>query len=170
MDIKNLNEKELLNLRNEVDIQLKNINVLKVAAQSTKEKNTLSDLTEDDKIFCVIFNESAIYDMDYVKINFYKSDNNWINYSTSHDTKPMGQSSAINNKCMSNHCFLTETAASMRFFTLKPEIWKVDIIKEMNRMIDLKNDSFKADMCRIENKIKNLIENNEVDTFIQKLK
>jgi hypothetical protein len=81
MDITNLKKEELLDLRNQIDLQLIHIDSV--------NKTILSDLDKKDEIFCISFNGSKIHHMDYVKISFHDILNGWINFSTVHDTKPM---------------------------------------------------------------------------------
>lgn len=173
MDIKKLKKEELLKMRDEINSQLEYINKLKKEVKKSKEKASLLDLGKDDKIFCIIFNGSNIHNMDYVKINFYKQDKKdyvgWTNFSTKHSTKPMGCSSALKDKCMNNHFFLSEFTSSMRFFTLNPQSWKDDLSLELNRLIKSKEDNFNKDIVKFKDSINDLINCNDVDKFIKEI-
>ena len=105
MEIKNLNKEDLLSLRNDIDSQLKNIEQneeLEQYKNSLNGKNTLRDLKKGDKIYCIQFNGSKVYNKDYVSIEFYKKNDpsylNLTNFSITHDI--IGASSCINDICM----------------------------------------------------------------------
>jgi hypothetical protein len=61
-------------MRDEINSQLKYIDEFKKEIKKSKEKKSLYDLDKNDKIFCINFYDSKIYNMDYVKINFHKQD------------------------------------------------------------------------------------------------
>lgn len=172
MDLKKLNKEELTKLKKDIELELEIIKNIKSERKKSKEKNTLSDLNKNDKIFCFNFYDSEIYNMDYVEINFQKKDsdiyNNYTKFSTNHDTKPMGCSSSIINECMNNHYFLSDFVSSMYFYTLKPESWKIDLKSELDRLVKSKEIKFNAEVEITKNKITNLINNNEVDILINK--
>jgi len=161
MNLENLNRKELLKLKEDIELQIDFIDKLKSESQSSKDK-VLSDLKKDDKIFCIVFYDSTIHNMDYVKINFYKKEGNenWLNFSTEHDTLPMGCSSSIKNDYMDKHYFLSDFSSQWRFFTLKPENWKIDVKLAFDDIISSKREYFNKDVKKLKNNIKNLIKNN----------
>lgn len=170
MDIKNLKKEELLIMREEIDSQLKYIDEIKIEIKKSKEKKSLSDLKKNDKIFCIKFYGSKIYHMDYVEINFYKQNKEdyvgWTNFSTKHNTKPMGCSSCLEDECMYNHFFLSEFSSSNYFFTLKPQSWKEDLKSELIRLITLKEENFNKEIHKFKDSINNLINCESVDTLL----
>lgn len=171
MNIDNLTKGELLKIRDDINSRLEYINELKETKKNSKDINTLSDIGKNDKIFSINFYGSKKYQMDYVKITFNKRDDtDWINFSTSHDTKPIGCSSALRKECMGNHFFLSEFCSSMYFFTLKPESWKEDLKSELIRLTRFKENNFKNEIKKFEDKVNDIIGNNEVDILLNELK
>lgn len=170
MDLKKLKKEELLKLKGDIESQISFIDSIKTEIQTSKDKTKLSGLKKGDKIFCICFNGSKIYNMDYVKIHFYENekDNAWTNYSTEHDTKPMGCSSAIKTDSMNNHYFLNEISSHFYFFTLKPENWKNDLKLALDDNIKSRKNYFNQGINKLKNKIKSLITSKEVDELIEK--
>jgi hypothetical protein len=170
MDIKKLKKEELLKMRDEINSQLKYIDEFKKEVKKSKEKKSLSDLDKNDKIFCINFYGSKIYNMDYVEINFHKQDKEdyigWTNFSTNHNTKPMGCSFCLKDECMYNHFFLSEFISSNYFFTLKPQSWKEDLKSELIRLVKLKKENFNKDIHKFKDSINNLINFNDVDELL----
>ena len=171
MDLKKMNKDEHLKLKSEVSEQLKFIDNFKTEIKSSKQKNCLSDLKKNDKIFCVIFSKSKIWNIDYVKIEFYerKNDTYWMNYSTSHDTKPMGSSSCVAVECMNRHYFLSDSYSCMHFYTLKPESWKEDLKSEIDRLSKRKKKNFNEELKAFKTNVSSFIQNNDVDDLIKNL-
>lgn len=170
MDLKELNKKELLKLKEDVESQLKYIDEIKDNTNKLGKKGTLSGLKKNDKIFCINFRGSKIYNMDFVKISFGKEENGYINFSTLHDNKPMGCSSSININCMDNHYFLSEFCSNMYFYTLKPENWKSDILLELDRLTLIKKSYFEKEINKFKNNIMDFLDNNEVDVLLNNTK
>ena len=154
MDIKNLNETELLNLKKDIDLQLEHI----AKINRLKSKTSLSELTNDDEIYCINFNNDGIYKHDFVKIKIYENivDDIW-NFSTKHDTLPLGCSSSFHNDYMKKHYFLSMFTSSMFFFTLKPENWKNDLKLALDFQINLKKQYFDRDVQCLKNQVMNVI-------------
>lgn len=171
MNLKALSKAQLLELKEELDLQLKLIDDLNAEIKLSKEKIGLSSLKNDDKIFCIHFIGSEIIDMDYVRIKFYKNEKDvtykeWTNFSVQHDTKPLGLSSAIEDVCLDKHYFLHDFCSHMHFFTLKPENWKVDLKLELERHIKSREGNFNKERKNFKKTITGLIKNNVVDTLI----
>ncbi len=170
MDIKKLKKEELLKMRDQINSQLKYIDELKKEVKKSSEKKSLSDLNKNDKIFCINFHGSEIYNIDYVEINFYKEDREdyigWTNFSTKHNTKPMGCSSALKDECMYNHYFLSDICSSFYFFTLNPQSWKEDLKSELNRLIKLKEQNFNKDILKFKGSINDLMNYNDIDELL----
>jgi len=172
MDIKKLKRDELLKLKSEIESQLKDIEILKkqVVKEKSNDKTKLSHLEKDDKIFCINFRGSEIYHIDYVKINLYKKDEEGyeecINYSSSHNTKPMGCSSCFNEYYMDKHYFLVIFPSSMYFFTLKPESWQDDIKLALDFQIKLKKRFFDKEINGLKLDVKNLISKNDINDLL----
>lgn len=167
MDIKKLKKEELLKMKDEINSQLKYIDELKKDKES-KKKPSLSDLSKNDKIFCINFSGSKIHNMGWVKINFYKKDQEdyigWTNFSTNHNT--MGCSSSLKDECMDNHFFLSEFHSSFYFFTLKPQNWKEDLKSELIRLIKSKEEKFNKNILKFKDSINNLINSDHVDELL----
>lgn len=152
MELKNLKKEELLKLKNAIEVRLKDF-----------EKCKLTDLETNDEIFCIKFKDSIIWNMDYVKINFYKNDirKDFVNFLTSHDSKPMGCGSSVEAKCMNNHCFLSDFGYSLYFFTLKPENWKNDLVLEIERISRLRVFYTDLVISELENRVYTIINSNK---------
>ena len=168
--IKN-NVEKLLELKDQIDSRVKYLNKIKKETKKVNEKNFLCDLEKDDKIFCIHFIDLKIYDMDYVKINFYKKEDEnysgYTNFSTESDTKPIGCSSALKDECMNNHYFLSEFGTQhFYFFTLKPQNWKNDLNCELNRLVKSKKNRFNEEIEKFKNSIHSIILNDEVNDLI----
>jgi len=172
MNIDKLTQGDLLKIRDNINSRLEYISELKELKKSSKDKNALSDLDKTDKIFSINFYGSKLYQMDYVKISFNEReiDTDWVGFSTSHDTKPMGCCSAVRKECMGNHFFLSEFCSSMYFFTLKPESWKEDLKSELIRLTRFKENNFNNEIKQFEDKVNTIIENNEIDILLSDLK
>lgn len=172
MDIKKLKKEELLKMRDEINSQLKYIDEFKKEVKKPKEKTSLLDLNKNDKIFCIHFFGSKIYNMDYVEISFYKKDTEdyvgWTNFSAaSHNTNLIGCSSCLKDECMYNHFFLSEfSSSSFYFFTLKPQSWKDDLKSEVIRLVKSKEENFNKDILKFKDSINNLINCNDVDELL----
>ncbi len=173
MEIKNLKKEELLKLKNDIDSQLVYLESLKVEKEKLKDKTILSGLEKGDKIFCINFNGSKIYHMDFVKINFYKQDKegyeNWRNFSTSHDTKPMGLSASILETEMDKHYFLIEVSGLMFFYTLKLDTWETDLRRALDIEIEFKTIQLNKDIKKLRTKVEDLISNNNIKELINNL-
>jgi len=175
MNVKNLSKSELLSIRGDIDSQLEYLNsveeVVKAAVKKNSEKTKLSDLEKDDMVFCIIFNGSRIYHMDYVSINFYREEREeykeFTNFSSSHPNKPMGCSSCVRNEVMDNSYFLLDSISSYRFFTMNPKTWKEDLKSEMIRLIKKKDEEHRKDVANIERNIQAQINSDEVDRYIK---
>lgn len=170
MDLKTLNKAELLKIKEDVELELKNIDRIKKDSKSLK-KGTLSSLKNGDKIFCICFHGSKIFNIDYVNITFYKidGDEKWLKYSTSHPQKPMGESSGIEYECMDKHYYLHESCSRFSFYTLKPENWREDLKLELKRHTENREIKFKEEMMLFSNNINDLLDDKEVDVFINKI-
>lgn len=167
MEIKKIKKEELLKMRDEIDSQLKHIEEVGNVVKKPSKKEKLSDLDNNDEIFCINFYGSKIYNMDFVKISFYKECNDgWVDFSTYHDTKPMGCSSSIKVDCLSNHFFLFETVTSLFFFTLNPQSWKEDLFSDLNRLLKLKEENFRKEILAFIKNINELRNSDEVDEFL----
>lgn len=119
----------------------------------------LQDLKKDSKVFCIQFYDSEIYNMDYVKINFYTDDRfkEWYKFSAEHELKPMGAYSSVQKIKLKKHYFLSEFTSCMYFFTLKPDNWRIDLKKELDIHIKNKKKLFNNELIIFKNKIDNLI-------------
>jgi len=132
MNLKKLNKQELINLKSEIDKEIKEINEFEknkklLKSQEFKKKTKLSHLNHKDKIFCVDF-KKKIHNYDYVDISIYDEKDGYVKYSTSHKTKPFGVSSSFETKYLDKHYFLDIFCCdSMYFFTLKPKDFKKDL-------------------------------------------
>ena len=169
MNLKKMNREELLKMKFDIEEQLNFVDSIKTEIKVSSEKNCLSDLKKNDKIFVINFRDGKIYHMDYVKINFSKSERDeYFNFSTEHDTKPMGCSSVVSGECMSNHYFLSEFCSNIfYFFTLKPESWKDDLKSEIARLSKRKKEIFNKELKSFKTNVSALIQNNEVDDLIK---
>jgi len=175
MDITGLKKNELLNLKTKVDSQLERINKVdndKLAngIESSKNKKSLSDLDDDNQVFCMRFSDSKVRDMDYVNLSFSKGGSDeftsFIATNSIDTIHTIGCSSDLKSECLDNYYFLSEFTGSMFFFTLKPENWKDDLKSELSRLIKQKEVVFSEDIAKFEKKVNGLINNSDVDGLI----
>jgi len=94
MNLQHLSKPELLKLKENVEAQLNTIEYLnkkeKIEIKESFSRDKLSDLiNKKSTIFCVRFVGSVIHNMDYVKITFFKKEDNenYIGFSTQHDSQ-----------------------------------------------------------------------------------
>lgn len=155
MDIKNLNKNELLSLKTEIDTHLEHINKV----ERLKNKTTLSELKDNDEIYCINFNGSGYNQYDFVKISIFERTDNkdYVSYSTKHDSKPMGCSSSFHKDFLKKHYFLNEFLSSAFFLTLKPENWKEDLKLALDFQIELKRKNFEKDLQKTINTVNDFI-------------
>jgi hypothetical protein len=181
--INNLTKQELLNLKEDIDKRLKKIKEEELIIESEinkklkrennrRTKTKLSQLEKNDEIFCISFRGSIIANMDYVKINFYKREDykDILNFSTSHDTKPPGCSSCVREEEMNRHYFLSIFCSSMRFFTLKPETWEIDIKEALNCEVTKLKEYQKQEVRKLKKNVKSIFEiKEEINNKIQEI-
>lgn len=169
IDIKKLKKDELLKLREQLDEQLFQIDSLKFEMKSLGEKKRLLDLVKGDKIFAVSFSRDFVYNSGFVEMEFSpRSDERWTNFTSTHDTKPLGCSSAILTECLLNHCCLSEFSDSyMYFFTINPKTWKEDLRSEIKRISKNKKAYFNEDLNKFQDNINTFIKSNYVSEFIK---
>lgn len=162
INLNKLNEKELLNLKNKIDVKLTDIETTKKMAKEFKSKNTecLGHLKKDDLVFCIIFNGEKIWDIDYVSIRFGKNKDNssYTNFTTTHDTKPMGCSSSLRDEDLHEKYFLSNFTNSWRFFTLSPNTWKDDLVSAMKKYENRQKEIYTNEVNKNVNNIKKFID------------
>jgi len=108
MNIEGLNKAELLELKEAIDKQIieldiKNSNDFQIFDKPVKLKGKLSKC---NKIYCIEFVGSKIYNEYYVNISFGKSKNGYTNFSCYHKTKPLGCSASVMDEYMDKSYFL----------------------------------------------------------------
>lgn len=168
MNYENLSLNDLNDLKIKIDARFETLN--KVLKQEQQNKNRLSDLEQNDLIYCIIFKDSKVINNEYVKIIFYKDrvDEGLARFSTEHDTKPIGVSSVINIEQLSYNCFLSDFVSTFYFFTLNPENWKNDLEREMRRTVTIRKTKFDKDLKRFIDNVSSLINNDEVANYSPK--
>lgn len=154
MDINNLSKTELLKLKSEIDIQIKDIDEkLSVDIETSCNKKILKNLNSKDLIFGVNFSaKHNIHNMGYVHMTFTKNvESDYTSFSTMNkDSCGLGCSSGIKNDVMEHHCFLSEFSSSIfYFFTLKPETWEKDVIIELDKMVKQRKERFNIEMRKM---------------------
>ena len=175
MNVKNLSKSELLSIRGDIDSQLEylNNNNNNNNTKETLQKTKLSDLEKGDLIYCIVFNGTKVYDMDYVNINFYMDDDimykGLVHFYTEHNNKLryLETDSYTDEEVMSNSYFLTENRGTYRFFTMNPKTWKEDLNSEMIRLIKKKDEKHRKEVANIESNIQAQINSDEVDRYIK---
>jgi hypothetical protein len=169
MNLKDLNKEELLKIKEEAELLIKNIEDNKSAYKVLKQKGTLSNMKNGDNIFYIDFNGSKIFNIGFDKITFYKKDDpSYKNYTSF--TAANGLTSAITDDCLYRHYFLIECCSNMYFYTLKPENWINDLNSELTRLCEVKKKKFDEELITFKDKINSLIDTDQVDTFIKNLK
>lgn len=146
MDIKNLNEVELIKLKVEVENQLKNI------YETNIEYKKLSDLNQSDLIYYIEFINGKIIKHEYTDINYCVKENCELiincynglhNFTVSED------------EYYNNHCILyidiSIYTTIVCFYTLKPENLKEDLKKEIEKYYNSKIKIIKNEMKDILN-------------------
>jgi hypothetical protein len=175
MEINNLTKEELVKLKNEVDNKLKTIDV-----KITKPKNgTILSLKNKDKIFGIRLsfgghrlNEpeelNGVVDIiDYCEVteNDLRGDSNDFRIRISHPEVPFGISTTLSKDYYKDeHCLLSIDIMKTGydgFFTLKPEIWKEDLIRMLNKNIENRKKYFQEDLEILESKLNLFIQSEE---------
>lgn len=173
MKIEKLSREQLIELKSNIDLQISQLEREEhnKKLNSIKSFEKLSDMKRGGDIFCINFSGEKIYNMDFVHIDFSRNDGQgYTRFGTSHETKPMGCSSWINDDDLSNHCFLSEFCGpSYYFFTLKPKTWREDLMWELKKMVSRKKKRYGDEIKNSENTVKPLLKSSEqVDDFITK--
>lgn len=154
-------------LQKETDRRLKEIeNAIK--KQKKLDKTTISDLEQNDKIFCFNFNGNKLYNIDYVNVDTYKNNKEYTRIETSHQTKPMGMSVSVDPHFFDKPYFLTIFASSMYFLTLSPKTWEDDIKSALEFLIKSKEEAFYKEMNDYRNGINNFISEHDILKYLKK--
>jgi len=175
MEINNLSKEELVKLKQEVDDRLKTIEV-----KTTKPKNgTILSLKNKDKIFGIRLsfgghrlkepNElNGVVDViDYCEVteNNLRGKSDDFRISISHPEVPFGISTTLcKDEYKDEHCYLvidTMKTGYDGFYTLKPEIWKEDLIRMLNKNIESRKKYFHEDLKILESKLGLFIQSEE---------
>jgi hypothetical protein len=164
MKINDLNKKELINLREEIDCRIKEQEQIEKdiekAKKSITNKSKLSHLYKNDSIYGISFKGDKIYEKGYAKIKIGKIEDGYADYSTFDDKTPhgLGCSSSINAKYMDKHYFLVGFCGGhYYFFTLKPEKWEEDIKDALDTYLKTKRNNFNNEIKVARNNIKSFI-------------
>lgn len=167
INLNKLNEKQLLNLKDNIEVKLCDIEKSKILGKKFKSQNTecLGYLEKGDLIFCIIFNGEKIWNVDYVNIYFNKKEDSgsYTNFTSSHDTKPMGCSSALLDEDLHGHYFLSDFSSSFKFFTLKPNTWKKDLTTAMENYERRRKEYY---VDRKVNNIKSFIDTFDISSYL----
>jgi hypothetical protein len=169
MNLEKLSKEELISIKKNIDLQLINID------RKEKEEN-LNTIIKYEKLSQIIqFHLDKMYQMDFVNITFSsKSKNGYTNYSTKHDTKPMGCSASIINEDLDGHCFLYdfgEQGSNYYFYTLNPNTWEKDLKIESEKKIKRIEERYSNQIKIEKERLNELLQNKEViNDFIKDLK
>jgi len=169
-DVRKLNKEQLLELKTNIDARLRHMEqeekkqIKKQIKEQLKNKTILSDLDDEDSIFCVNFSGSKIYNAEYVKIYFSQRMDDYTKVTTQHDSLSMGCSASIRSELMEGHYFLLVFSSCMYFFTLKSETWKEDIKKALDFHIKIKKENTNKNIKELKDNLKNFMsaENNKI--------
>ena len=175
MEINNLSKEELVKLKQEVDDRLKTIEVKEIKPK----KGTILSLKQGDKIFGIRLsfgghrlkepNElNGVVDViDYCEVteNNLRGKSNDFRISISHPEVPFGISTTLTKEdYIDEHCYLvidTMKTGYDGFYTLKPEIWKEDLIRMLNKNIESRKKYFHEDLKILESKLGLFIQSEE---------
>jgi len=126
------------------------------------------NLEKGDLIFCIIFNGEKIHNIGYVNIKFSKEEDSglYTNFTSSHDKKPMGCSSVLRDEDLHEHHFLCNLTSSWRFFTLKPNIWKEDLIVAMEKYEKRKKEHYINEVDGKVSNIKTFIDTFDISSYL----
>jgi hypothetical protein len=166
MEIKNLTKKELLKLKEDINDRLNHI----VIKETKPKKDTILALKEGDKIFGIRLSfgghrlkepnqlNGAVDIIDYCDINGIglKGDDRF-SISISHPTKAFGISTTLyKDDYKDEHCLLSIDLMKTGydgFYTLKPETWKEDLVRKLNKDIENRKNYFQQDLEILEGKL-----------------
>jgi hypothetical protein len=141
LNIYDLGKEDLIKLKVDIDIHIAELSrrEQEESLNSIKSFSKLSEMKRGGKILCVQFYNHKVYQHDFVDISFSKWEDEWVSYSSSHKTLPMGCSSSVRREDMEGHCFLVSFyGTNWYFFTLKPESIKEDLKKECDKFFKRK--------------------------------
>ena len=173
MDLTKLSNEELRRLKKTVENQIIYNENLKLIVKESENKEILSDLNHNgDSILCISFHSGVVSYVDYVKFYYYPQNAEYVKFSTSHETLPIGCSSSFHIDSLNNHCFLSEFSSyHFYFFTLKPDLWREDIRKEIEKLNEIKTTRFTNELNASNSYIENLVLNDKlVDEYIDHCK
>jgi len=141
IDLEKMHLNELKELKDRIQKRLVIENSKIKDSEFINNKFKLSELIDGENIiYCVIFDGVNIKYVDYVNISFYISDDEYIDFTTNHKTKPMGCSCSLNKGYLDNYCYLGIIDDDMIFFTLRPATIIKDLHIEIENTILEKKD------------------------------
>ena len=166
MEINNLSKEELVKLKQDVDDRLKTIDT----KETKPNKGTILSLKHGDKIFGIRLSfgghrlkkpdelNGSVDIIDYCNIDGISlKENGDFSIGISHPTKPFGISITLEKEdYIEEHCYLSMDLMKTGydgFFTLKPETWKVDLVRMLNKQIENRKKYFQKDLELLESKL-----------------
>jgi len=159
--IENLKESELLELKSEIDNQLKIIeqdkfDIIK-QKNDVKNKTQLSQLVQNDSIFGIGFSSNGlgVYFMGYCDVRNYTvvKGSNYDDISVGHKTEPFGISTSIRKERTDKSYCLFFCISSVYFFTLKPETWQGDMQEALSYQIKQKRKQTQRDIKNLKKEV-----------------
>jgi hypothetical protein len=172
MEINNLSKTELVKLKQDIDDRLKSIEDEK----TTPMKKTILSLKQDDKIFGIrlsfgghrlkepddLIGKVDILDYCNIKVLSLGKNSPKFSMSISHPTRQFGISTTLRKEdYIDEHCYLNIDLMKTGydgFYTLKPETWKEDLIRMLNKDIEDRKKYFQQDLCILDSKLKLFIQ------------
>jgi hypothetical protein len=181
MEINNLSKEELVKLKQEVDDRLKTIEVKEIKPK----KGTILSLKQGDKIFGIRLSfgghrlqepnelNGEVDIIDYCNIEglSLKDKSDDFSISISHPTKPFGVSTTLTKEdYIDEHCYLCIDLMKTGydgFYTLKPETWKEDLLRMLDKNIENRKRYFQQDLEILEGKLNLFIQSeNKINEHI----
>lgn len=185
--IKNLNKEELISLKNDIERELKTIEVNENKINFTSSKNLLTSLKQGDKILGIrlsfgghtlkepdtLNGEVDIIDYCEVESIYFDHKNEKIRLSISNSEHPMGIYNLTLNKDQydGEYCYLNIDLFKSgydSFYTLKPKSWKKDLKRLQDNLINRLKKSHDQDYKLYDDKIKLFLEGEDkVNNFFK---
>ena len=164
IDYSKYNKEDLLFIMEiiEKEIQIKDIEEIQKAKRESL-KTLIKNIGTDDLIYSIEFrlSDGVIYDKDYVDISIGDDiTDGYVSFHTDHKTKPMGCATSMRVEDLERHFTLHDFTGHYKFFTLKPENWKEDLMTAFAIEIGEKQRKMNDEIRVMSTNLQKFIDNN----------
>lgn len=176
MEVSKLSETQLLNLKEEIEREVKirefeKLDTIK-RKDSVRNKTKLSQLTCNDRMFGIGFSlrDKKLHFIGYCDVHSYEERiDGDARISVGHKKEPFGVTMTINKETTQKHYFSNYSFSSTMFFTLKPETWQEDLQEDLKVVIGWKRKRYREETKELKDSVKNIIkEQDRINDFIKK--